>query len=41
MKRFFRKLNNLIVYGKWVDCFHDWRPEGFADWKCCKCGVDR
>ena len=23
------------------NCEHDWIPEGFADWKCSKCGVDR
>lgn len=22
-------------------CRHDWMPEGFADWKCSKCGRDR
>ena len=36
-----RKIWNLIFYGKWTDCRHDWVPEGFADWKCSKCGVDR
>jgi hypothetical protein len=36
-----RKLWNLLIYGKWTDCQHDWEPEGFADWKCSKCGVGR
>lgn len=34
-------LANLCWYGKWVDCHHDWEPEGFADWRCSSCGVSR
>jgi hypothetical protein len=41
MEEFFNSLVNWLNYGKWVDCDHDWQPEGFADWKCPKCGAER
>lgn len=41
IKRFLYMLANLILYHRWTDCQHDWHPEGFADWKCGRCGVWR
>lgn len=41
--RLMSKIVNLLVYGKWTDCTHDWIPEPdtFADWICKDCGVGR
>lgn len=36
-----RRLLNLLFYGKWNNCEHDWTPVGFADWDCSKCGAHR
>jgi hypothetical protein len=44
VRRFLRRVVNMLWYDKWTDCTHgkwpeEWEMEGFAEWRCRRCGV--